>query len=210
MKKQKNKKSLSQHSMKSGAKCLFSICIASAISLLSASVGAANNTISESLLYQPHTLHNGWRKDIDALTHFTGMLCPNYIGKLSRSGLVPDMKELGIGCIYETEGGGITVIFRRHAKGTATELIRSFKNGYQKSQFPPLQTQTSQSNVTFQTGAGIGPDRIETFVSYTGNTADYTLWISAPGDLPIRLLEAIRTRFKKLAISIEAQKYQQN
>lgn len=163
----------------------------------------ANPTISESLLYQPHALHNGWRKDVDALTHFTGMFCPDYMNQLSRSAVVPDLKELGIGCVYETEGGEIKVIFRRHRKGTATALIKNFKSGYEQSKFKPLALKTPQNEVAFRTETMMRLGRIESFTAYTAPSADYTVWTSLSDDLPVSALQKINSLFKKLTIRIE-------
>ncbi|SFT63731.1 hypothetical protein SAMN05444141_102458 [Pseudovibrio denitrificans] len=166
-------------------------------------IAQANSTISESLLYQPHTLHNGWRKDVDALTHFTGMFCPDYISQLSRSALVPDLKELGTGCVYETENGEIKVIFRRHKKDTAATLINNFKSGYRQSHFKPLNLKTPQNEVAFRTETTMNMGRVESFVAYTAPSADYTVWTSISDDLPVSELEKIRALFKSLAVRIE-------
>ena len=183
----------------SAAKALLSSCL-----LLSGSLFAqANSTISESLLYQPHTLHNGWRKDVDALTHFTGIFCPDDISRLSRSALVPDLKELGIGCVYETEDGKIKVIFRRHKRDTATALINNFKNGYRQSNFKPLVLKTPQNEVAYRTETKMRTGHIESFAAYTAPSADYTLWTSMSDDLLVSELEKIRTLFKKLILRIE-------
>ncbi|GHB32216.1 hypothetical protein GCM10007094_21250 [Pseudovibrio japonicus] len=163
----------------------------------------AHPKVSEDLLYQPHTLHNGWRKDVDALTHFTGMFCPDYMGQLSRSAVVPDLKELGIGCIYEMEDGEIKVVFRRHKKGTATALINDFKSGYQQSKFKLLDLKTPQNEVAFKTETMARFGRIESFTAYTAPSADYTVWTSLSDDLPESALQKINSRFKKLTIRIE-------
>ncbi len=181
------------------SKVLFSSCL-----LLSGSLFAhANITIPENLLYQPHTLHNGWRKDVDALTHVTGMFCPDYISNLSRSALVPDLKELGIGCIYETGNGNIKVIFRRHWKNTATALINNFKTGYRESHFKPLDLKIPQNEVAFRTETTMRMGRVESFAAYTAPGADYTVWTSISDDLPIGELEKIRVLFKKLTLRVE-------
>ncbi|KZL14895.1 hypothetical protein PsAD37_04653 [Pseudovibrio sp. Ad37] len=198
--KQNNKTSfLSQHILSSASKAILSSCLLLTASLLA----QANSTISESLLYQPHTLHNGWRKDVEALTHFTGMFCPDYISKLSRSALVPDLKELGIGCIYETENGEIKVIFRRHKKDTATTLINNFKSGYSQSHFKPLALKTPQNEVAFRTETTMRMGRVESFTAYTAPSADYTVWASISDDLPVSELEKIRALFKKLTLRVE-------
>ncbi|KZL21366.1 hypothetical protein PsAD2_00657 [Pseudovibrio axinellae] len=165
----------------------------------------ANNTVSESLLYQPHTLYSGWRKDIDTLTHFTGMFCPDYIGRLSRSAIVPDLKELGTGCVYETENGDIKVIFRRHKKDTSATLINNFKSGYTKSKFTLLKMDTPTNEVAFQTETISRVGRIESFSAYTAPAADYTVWTSISSALPMSELDTIRVLFKKLTVRIERQ-----
>ncbi|SDR36936.1 hypothetical protein [Pseudovibrio sp. Tun.PSC04-5.I4] len=163
----------------------------------------SNNRVSESLLYQPRILQNGWRKDIDALTHFSGMFCPDYIGKLSRSVLIPDMKELGIGCIYETEGGKIKTIFRRHKKGTAKQVLSNFNSGFTESHFQQLKLGIPENEIAFRTETMEGMGRIESLISYTAPTSDYTVWTSISDQLPISELDEVRLNFMNLAIKIE-------
>ncbi len=201
--KQYNKTGLSsQRTLAKTCKAVLTGCLLIASSNLT-HPAQANPTVSESLLYQPHTLHNGWRKDVDALTHFTGMFCPDYMGQLSRSAVVPDLKELGTGCIYETEDGEIKVIFRRHKKGTATSLIKSFKSGYQQSKFKPLDLKAPQNEVAFRTETMERLGRIESFAAYTAPSADYTVWASLSDDLPASALQKVNSFFKKLTIRIE-------
>lgn len=163
----------------------------------------SNNRVSESLLYQPHALQNGWRKDVDALTHFSGMFCPDYIGKLSRSVLIPDMKELGVGCIYETEDGEIKTIFRRHKKGIAKQVLSNFASGFSQSHFQQLKLARPASKIAFRTETMKKLGRMESYISYSTPTSDYTVWTSISDQLPISELNEVRLNFKKLTIKIE-------
>jgi len=163
----------------------------------------ANNELSESLLYQPHTLYNGWRKDVNVLTHFSGMFCPDYLGGLSRAGLVPDMRELGIGCIYEDQSGEITAIFRRHKPKSTPEVLMKFSKYYKQNHFPRQEAGIPENTVAFKTEASPINGRIEAMSAYAGTSADYTLWISISDHMAVGTIELVQADFRQLSRVIE-------
>lgn len=180
---------------------LAAACLAAIVpSSVSAQSGAS---ISESLLYQPHTLHNGWRKDVRGLTHFSGMFCPNYIGDLSRSELVPNLKELGTGCVYESEDGKIRAVFRKHKKSDLSHITSNFISGFEQSGFKRAAQNTAPDTIVFHTENRYGEQIMETLISFSGNQSNYSLWIALPSSQLPTELSKVQRNFKKLAQKIE-------
>ena len=120
----------------------------------------------------------GWINDAQGMRHFTGFRCPNEVGGLTRSKVMPTVNSRVASCIYVDETGGIQVVVSAFQQGMARREAGKFKTGYQAAGYKELALSgIAASGITFTTGGGQGRMLCETLWPMSGKSADYTVWI---------------------------------
>ncbi len=145
---------------------------------LIASHALADERASEGVLYRPYDLRSGWRKQLNALTHFNGMSCPDWLLGLERVAILPDNRHLGIGCKYESNDANLLAIFRQHNKGDALPMMATLTQNYAQSGFKALADNKLYKGITFITGHSKTSSTYESLWIFEGSTNDYSLWVA--------------------------------
>ncbi|WP_209017284.1 hypothetical protein [Roseibium aggregatum] len=120
----------------------------------------------------------GWQSDVGGLSHFSGLRCPDTIGSFYR---VKAMASDGVslaGCIY-TGQDGLTAVLRKHLLGTGRREALAFSRNYKSAGFEPVKMSgAAASGISFRTRNWTPSSLLETFWYFSGEKADYTLWIA--------------------------------
>lgn len=120
----------------------------------------------------------GWINDATGMRHFTGFSCPNELGSLTRSKVMPTVNSRVASCVYIEESTGIEVVISAFQQGTARQEVANFMRGYQAAGFKELKLSgIAASGITFTTGGDQERMLCETLWPLSGKSADYTVWI---------------------------------
>ncbi len=136
----------------------------------------------------------GWQTDTRGMRHFTGLSCPDQVGRLSRVGVLSSGPDRIAGCIYLTPEG-ISAVLRSHPHGSSERTATAFVERYTKAGFQRIQTSgPAAAGVSFGTASDGASQRCETLWRFTGRSTDFTLWMAyslpAEGELIAPLLNA--------------------
>lgn len=120
----------------------------------------------------------GWINDAQGMRHFTGFRCPNEVGTMTRSKVLPTVNTRVASCIYVDETAGIQVVVSAFLQGTARREAGKFKTGYEAAGYKELALSgIAASGITFTTGGNESRMLCETLWPMSGKNADYTVWI---------------------------------
>lgn len=120
----------------------------------------------------------GWQSDVEGLRHFTGLRCPDTIGPFYRIKVMEGDASSVASCIY-TGRDGMTAVLRQHLQETGRREALKFSRSYKAAGFEPISlTGAAASGVSFRTRNWTPTSLCETLWHFTGNKADYTLWLS--------------------------------
>ncbi|WP_102866843.1 hypothetical protein [Pseudovibrio exalbescens] len=135
----------------------------------------ANDLSSEALLYRPTDTLSGWRQQLNALQHYSGLECPDTIAGLHRAGVTPDIADTGPGCRYEGDFGE-EVVFRQHRATQLIDMQRRFLSNYEESGF--IRVKGPSDSITFKTDSMGDLKTLESLWALQGEEKGFTLWIS--------------------------------
>ncbi|PVB59304.1 hypothetical protein DCO57_23075 [Labrenzia sp. 011] len=120
----------------------------------------------------------GWQSDFSGLRHFTGLRCPDMIGTFYRIKVMQGDAVSLAGCVY-TGRGGITAVLRNHLEDTGRREALTFSRNYKAAGFEPIRlTGAAASGTSFRTRNWTAKSLCETLWYFSGEKADYTLWLS--------------------------------
>lgn len=123
-------------------------------------------------------LDSGWQIDPQGMRHYTGLVCRDRLGMLTRVKVLPGGMDTIAGCIYATPQG-ISAVLRSHAKGASAAVAANFAKRFSDAGFRRVETSgATASGLTFATGERETGTRCETLWRFTGNERDYTLWMA--------------------------------
>ncbi|WP_068314613.1 hypothetical protein [Polycladidibacter hongkongensis] len=164
----------------------------------------ANDPYSEGLLNRPYDLRTGWRKDVHGLTHIEGMHCPDWLGEMERTAILPDIEAIGLGCTYERKRARVSAIIRQHPHGAAQPFMRELAVNFAASGFSLLKDNGLYKGMTFVTGEQNHHSIYESIWTFEGETADYTLWVSQRAPVFPEKTDKLLRDFFALAKRVEA------
>ncbi|WP_430511764.1 hypothetical protein [Pannonibacter phragmitetus] len=145
----------------------------------------------------------GWINDAKGMRHFTGFRCPNEVGGLTRSKVMPTVNSRIASCIYLDETAGIQVVISAFQQGMARREAGKFKTGYQAAGYKELALSgIAASGITFTTGGNQSRMLCETLWPMSGKNADYTVWIHY--SLPVHE-QAVEPAFKAVVEMLKQQ-----
>jgi hypothetical protein len=146
----------------------------------------------------------GWINDATGMRHFTGFSCPNELGSLTRSKVMPTVNSRIASCVYIEEGTGLEVVISAFQQGTARQEAANFMDAYRAAGYKELKLAgIAASGITFTTGGGKDRMLCETLWPMAGKSADYTVWIHY--SLPFHE-KAVEPAFKSVVEMLKAQK----
>ncbi|POF28175.1 hypothetical protein [Roseibium marinum] len=120
----------------------------------------------------------GWQSAVGGLRHFTGLRCPDMIGSYYRIKVMQGDAVSLAGCIY-TGRDGITAVLRNHLEATGRREALTFSRAYKAAGFEPVKlTGAAASGTSFRTRNWTPTSLCETLWYFSGEKADYTLWLS--------------------------------
>ncbi|NBN77156.1 hypothetical protein GWI72_02615 [Microvirga tunisiensis] len=120
----------------------------------------------------------GWVNDALGMRHYSGLSCPNRMGSLTRTKVMPTGRTRIAGCIY-TSDQGLQVVIRQHAQDTGPTEADLFARTYLKAGFAPVRLSgVAGRGITFRTSGNADRSLLETLWHFRGRSADYTLWIA--------------------------------
>lgn len=120
----------------------------------------------------------GWINDATGMRHFTGFSCPNELGRLTRSKVMPTVNSRIASCVYIEEGTGLEVVISAFVQGTARREAANFMEAYRAAGYKELKLSgIASSGITFTTGGDKDRMLCETLWPMSGKSADYTVWI---------------------------------
>ena|GEM_PF-2190641 len=120
----------------------------------------------------------GWQSDVDGLRHFTGLRCPDVIGSFFRIKVMKGDAVSLASCIY-TGRDGITAVLRKHLQATGRREALTFSRSYKAAGFEPVKlTGAAASGISFRTRNWTPATLCETLWYFSGEKADYTLWLA--------------------------------
>ncbi|NRG17993.1 hypothetical protein HPQ64_09865 [Rhizobiales bacterium] len=123
-------------------------------------------------------LDSGWQIDPYGMRHYTGLVCRDRLGMLTRVKVLPGGMDTIAGCIYTTPQG-IHAALRSHAKGASAGVATNFAKRFSDSGFKRVKTTgATASGLTFATGERETGTRCETLWRFAGKERDYTLWMA--------------------------------
>ena len=112
------------------------------------------------------------------LRHYSGMRCPDIIGRFYRTKALDGDGARLAGCIYFGENGMMAVL-RKHLAGNGTNVANRFLARYREAGFEPVSLSGQGSRgISFRTRAWTATKLYETMWHFTGKKADYSLWMS--------------------------------
>ncbi|MTI19256.1 hypothetical protein E1162_18600 [Rhodobacteraceae bacterium RKSG542] len=179
---------------------LRNIAAAFAIGSLCLAIGTAphalaqNNSFSEGLLYRPDKVYRGWRQEVGALGHYSGMKCPDRVGLMERAAVLPVIEGVGIGCAY-TSRQDFEAIFRQHEHGSAGTVLKTFQSTFERAGFAALIDQRFPSAALFRTDKGQTKQTHEYLWTFEGTNQDYSLWVAVSGNQKEAQLQSILAAF---------------
>lgn len=123
-------------------------------------------------------LDSGWQIDPHGMRHYTGLVCRDRLGMLTRVKVLPGGMDTIAGCIYATPQG-IYAALRSHAKGASAAVAANFAKRFSDAGFKRVDTTgATASGLTFATGERETGTRCETLWRFAGEERDYTLWMA--------------------------------
>ncbi|MXN63696.1 hypothetical protein GR183_02165 [Stappia sp. GBMRC 2046] len=123
-------------------------------------------------------LDSGWQIDPHGMRHYTGLVCRDRLGMLTRVKVLPGGMDTIAGCIYATPQG-LYAVLRSHEKGASAAVAANFAKRFSDVGFERVKTSgAAASGLTFSTGERETGTRCETLWRFTGNERDYTLWMA--------------------------------
>lgn len=121
---------------------------------------------------------SGWQVDAHGMRHFTGLSCPDNLGRMSRVKILASELDRIAGCVYLSPEG-IAAVIRSHPKGSGAEAQAAFTQRFSQAGFRRVNAEgAAASGVTFDIGAGDTGARRETLWRFAGARMDYTLWMA--------------------------------
>ncbi|MBA5778449.1 hypothetical protein H2509_15065 [Stappia sp. F7233] len=130
-----------------------------------------------SALDNPET-DSGWQVDPRGMRHFTGLSCPDNLGRMSRVKILSSQLDRIAGCVYLSPEG-IAAVIRSHPKGAGTQAQASFAERFSQAGFTLVDGEgPAASGVTFRIGGAREGMRSETLWRFDGAQMDYTLWMA--------------------------------
>lgn len=135
-------------------------------------------TVSPGHAQTPPEKDAGWQSDVSGLRHFTGLRCPDAIGPFFRIKVLEGDAVSLAGCIY-TGRDGITAVLRKHLQDTGRREALKFSRNYKAAGFEPISLSgVAASGISFRTRNWTPTSLCETLWYFSGDKADYTLWLS--------------------------------
>lgn len=120
----------------------------------------------------------GWQSDVEGLRHFTGLRCPDVIGPFYRIKVMEGDASSLAGCIY-TGRDGMTAVIRQHVQETGRREALKFARSYKAAGFEPVNLSgAAATGVSFRTRNWTPTSLCETLWHFSGEKADFTLWLS--------------------------------
>lgn len=120
----------------------------------------------------------GWQSDVEGLRHFTGLRCPDLIGPFYRIKVMEGDASSVASCIY-TGRDGMTAVVRQHLQASGRREALKFSRAYKAAGFEPISlTGAAASGISFRTRNWTPTSLCETLWYFTGEEADFTLWLS--------------------------------
>ncbi|WP_305983968.1 hypothetical protein [Roseibium sp. MMSF_3544] len=140
--------------------------------------GLAGITALPSAAQVPPEKEAGWQSDVSGLRHFTGLRCPDVIGPFYRIKVIEGDATSLAGCIY-TGRDGMTAVLRQHLQETGRREALKFSRNYKAAGFEPVKLSgASATGISFRTRNWTATALYETLWYFSGNNADFTLWLS--------------------------------
>ena len=123
-------------------------------------------------------VEDGWVHDAHGMRHYSGLSCPNEIGLMSRTKVMPSGNDSVAGCLYEGDDG-VTAVLRQHPRGDGAMQAQKFLDNYRKAGFAPINLSgVAESGISFRMRINGGHSWCETFWYLSGADKDFTLWLA--------------------------------
>ncbi|WP_417670865.1 hypothetical protein [Roseibium sp.] len=120
----------------------------------------------------------GWVSDVRGMRHFNGLRCPDLVGSLFRTKVLAADADRMAGCVYSGRDG-LRAIMRQHLSGTGGRSANDFLTQYTAAGFRQASLSGAAANgVTFITSDWTPTTHCETLWHFTGENADYTVWMA--------------------------------
>lgn len=120
----------------------------------------------------------GWQSDVEGMRHFSGLRCPDQVGRFYRTKVLASDGDRMAACIYSGDGG-MSAILRQHLSGTGEKVARHYLENFQAAGFERVALSgPASTGISFKTRDWTSPVLCETLWYFAGQKADYTLWLS--------------------------------